>query len=114
MVDLLFTPSFSEEGSNARQREEQAIVFWRDYLQDCGDGEAQATLEDVLIFSTGANSPPPIGFDEEPKIAFTEEKYPKANTCVHLLYLPTIHNSFEDFKETIDFAILNSPTFEHA
>ena len=35
-VDLLFSPRFSEEGSNARSREEQAIVFWRDYLQDAG------------------------------------------------------------------------------
>lgn len=36
MVDLLFTPIFSEIGSNIRSKEEQAIVFWRDYLQDCG------------------------------------------------------------------------------
>ena len=35
MVDLLFSPNFNEEGSNQRLLREEAIVYWRDYLQDC-------------------------------------------------------------------------------
>ena len=35
MVDLLFVPKLDEEGSNKRAVQEQAIVYWRDYLQDC-------------------------------------------------------------------------------
>lgn len=35
MVDLLFTPHFDEEGSNRRLSQEEAVVYWRDYLQDC-------------------------------------------------------------------------------
>ncbi|XP_068758132.1 G2/M phase-specific E3 ubiquitin-protein ligase-like [Montipora capricornis] len=34
-VDLLFTIQFDEQGSNARQKQELGVVFWRDYLQDC-------------------------------------------------------------------------------
>ena len=35
MVDLIFVPKLDEEGSNQRGTQEQAIVYWRDYLQDC-------------------------------------------------------------------------------
>ncbi|CAB4045967.1 Hypothetical predicted protein, partial [Paramuricea clavata] len=35
IVDLLFVPKLAEEGSNKRAAQEQAIVYWRDYLQDC-------------------------------------------------------------------------------
>ena len=35
MVDLLFSPNFNEEGSNQRPLQEEAVVYWRDYLQDC-------------------------------------------------------------------------------
>ena len=35
IVDLLFVPKLAEEGSNKRASQEQAIVYWRDYLQDC-------------------------------------------------------------------------------
>ena len=35
MIDLLFTIDYAEPGSNQREVQEQAIVYWRDYLQDC-------------------------------------------------------------------------------
>ena len=35
MVDLIFFPMFDEEGTNRRPLQEQTIVYWRDYLQDC-------------------------------------------------------------------------------
>ena len=34
-VDLVFRIDYVEQGSHARQKQEMAIVFWRDYLQDC-------------------------------------------------------------------------------
>ena len=34
-VDLLFTVHFAEVGANGRSSQEAAIVYWRDYLQDC-------------------------------------------------------------------------------
>ena len=35
IIDLMFTLEFDEEGNNRRPLQEQAIVYWRDYLQDC-------------------------------------------------------------------------------
>ena len=34
-VDLMFTINYAEPGSNARRAQELAVVYWRDYLQDC-------------------------------------------------------------------------------
>ena len=41
----------------------------------CPKGHGQAlplTLSDVLIFETGASSEPPMGFDPQPTIDFSE------------------------------------------
>ena len=35
MIDLLFTVDYAEEGTRTREKQERAVVFWRDYLQDC-------------------------------------------------------------------------------
>ena len=35
MVDHMFEVHLSEKGSNDRQQQVRAAVFWRDYLQDC-------------------------------------------------------------------------------
>ena len=34
-VDVLFSTQFEEQGSNERPKQELAMVYWRDYLQDC-------------------------------------------------------------------------------
>ena len=78
------------------------------------DGEAQASLRHVLIFSTGADSPPPIGFENQPTIEFIDGELPKSNTCVPTLYLPLEINEYEKFKAQMDFGILNSPRFGYA
>ena len=44
MVDLMFEVHLSEKGSNVHQHQERAVVFWRDYLQDC------AGIVHVLVF----------------------------------------------------------------
>ena len=36
MVDLLFRIQHTEEGTSAREKQERVVVFWRNYLQDCG------------------------------------------------------------------------------
>lgn len=73
--------------------------------------EAKATLGDVLAFATGADVPPTLGFDTTPTISFVDGAFPTANTCSATIRLPTIHDTYDDFKEKMDFAILNSPSF---
>ena len=52
------------------------------------DNESNATLQDVLVFATGANEPPPMGFDSLLNLEFTMGKFPLANTCGLTLLLP--------------------------
>ena len=35
MVDLLFEHHLAEKGTNIRPAQERAVVYWRDFLQDC-------------------------------------------------------------------------------
>lgn len=64
-----------------------------------------------MVFVTGAEEPPPLGFDSYPTVEFTDDRLPTSNTCGTVLRLPTMYTQYDDFKEAIDFAILNSPCF---
>ncbi len=65
--------------------------------------EASANLEDVLVFIMGASVPPPMGFESNPIIEFTDGSLPTANTCLTTLRLPTKYTEYEVFKERIGF-----------
>ena len=78
------------------------------------DDESNATVQDVLVFATGINEPPPTGFDSTLNLEFTTETSPMANTCGLTLLLPLHHAQDNLFKEAMDFAILNTPCFGQA
>lgn len=63
----------------------------------------------MLIFSTGADKIPPLGFDQEPKLTFLESAVdnmlPTASTCAIELRLPTCHSQFHSFKEYMTMAL---------
>ena len=55
----------SEKGSNNRSREDSTIYCFELFLKDLEEGEADGlTLEDLLVFITGADSFPPLGFQQ--------------------------------------------------
>jgi hypothetical protein len=73
----------------------------------------KASLSTILVFATGSDSIPPLGFSPLPSVSFIHKKeegqnfiskYPMANTCANELRLPVI----ETYEE---FGILNSPGF---
>lgn len=82
------------------------------------DGSRAVTLEKILIFVSGVEQIPPLGFPQRPQIQFlhtpledsTWRRYPEANTCSIILRLP-IHATFENFVEYMESGILQSPTF---
>ena len=53
------------------------------------------TLQDILVFATGASEPPPLGFDSKPHLDFTAGKYPTANTCGVTLYVPLLYSKYD-------------------
>lgn len=68
------------------------------------------TLVDILKFTTGAGSLPPLGFIPEPSIGFHDDKFPKGNTCANQIILP-LYLDEEAFKYNVSFGILNSAGF---
>ena len=76
------------------------------------DGECNCTLEEVLIFFTGA---PPLGFDKIPKLTFLEgspnKTLPTASTCSIELHLPTHHTDFYSFKSFMILGIKGNDGF---
>ncbi len=69
------------------------------------------SFSDIMEFSTGAPSKPPIGFLPQPSIKFVGSRFPKSNTCSNILYLPSAVGTKEDFFYSMSFGILNTCGF---
>lgn len=77
----------------------------------CLTVENDASLGDILVFFTGLDSVPALGFSPKPSLEFiTHSRFPLANTCENILHIP-VHAVYTAFKSDMDFAIRNSPGF---
>ncbi|KAG5838518.1 G2/M phase-specific E3 ubiquitin-protein ligase [Anguilla anguilla] len=112
-VDLesLFKCRLSEKESNRFEWECRTLGFWRDYLQDAEFDMQAVTLEEILIFATGCETPPALGFSPEPSVEFlADSKFPTANTSDNVIRVP-VKDTYEEFKNDMDFGIKNSSGF---
>ena len=77
--------------------------------------ETQCSLQDLLVFFTGADAVPVLGFDRRPKLVFLDaptEKLPTASTCELHLRIPTAHGDcFGAFKDWMELGILGNCGF---
>ena len=129
----LFRVTYSEEGCIKRPLEEQTWIHFCDFLDECEgiklhrmstnvnkinvtfchftakDGKTNCAVKDILIFCSGAERLPPLGFGREPKIAFLSSedgKLATASTCDLTLRLPTVHcEDYDSFKEWMILSI---------
>ena len=70
------------------------------------------TLDDILVFATGASSIPPTGFFPSPEIQFhSTSPLPVANTCGVTLHLPLGTQEYEVFKYNMCLGITNAVGF---
>ena len=81
-------------------------------------GQVSVTLGDVLIFATGLNQIPAMGFIPQPNLEFlhpmeASSHFPKANTCALILRIP-VGLSFEEFKDKMEFGIGGAEQFGEA
>ncbi|KAL3054887.1 hypothetical protein OYC64_017751 [Pagothenia borchgrevinki] len=123
----IFTVDYSPRGSSRRALEEVAVGNWRDWLILVEDGDAvvqeeggdsmQVSLEDVLIFASGASAIPAFGFEGTPTVTFLHDNlcgarrlFPEANTCAISIKLPLGH-AFDEFCRYMTSGIIQSPTF---
>lgn len=71
------------------------------------------TLGQILSFFTGTEYPPPLGFDTEPTLRFSNySEYPTASTCALELTIPTkYYDSPRDFHEKMIYGLKNHGGF---
>ncbi|KAK5646175.1 hypothetical protein RI129_004639 [Pyrocoelia pectoralis] len=113
-LEEIFKIRYSEIGSNARNTENRIISYFRDYILDCEGEPSTINLEDILVFATGADCVPPLGFPVTPEITFLHDspsRFPIANTCALQFQLPIIHKDYNIFKSDMDFGIGNCKHF---
>ncbi|KAK0133392.1 G2/M phase-specific E3 ubiquitin-protein ligase [Merluccius polli] len=112
----LFLTDWSPEGSNDREEEEETIFQYDDWLIKVEEGEVDATFEDLLVFVTGADHPPALGFPSKCQVHFFSQepgtrRLPYASTCALFLYLPRGVREEEDFADLMSTALVGSLGF---
>ena len=124
-------PRFSEKGSTKRVHEEQAFLHFGDFLDQCegkiilmflhcvtlltacvkrlchAEEGMNCRLEDVVIFFSGADRPPPLVFTMRPTLEFLNQDaiLPTASTCSLIMRISICYGNYEDFKSTMVFAL---------
>ena len=75
-------------------------------FQLTGDG-CGCSLEDVLIFFSGADRVPPLGFPQSPSLSFLDVGaiFPTASTCSLQLRLPTQYTDYNEFINALKEAL---------
>lgn len=113
----LYRVNYSEDGSNDKENEEKTMYCFELFLQDLEDNEVEdLSLNDLLIFITGADSIPPLGFDDLIFIAFYDQedqvkRLPYASTCSLSLYLPRAFEDAQEFKHLMSMALIHGVGF---
>lgn len=75
---------------------------------------SKVTATQILAFGTGATKLPPMGFPIKPTITFIVDQsctLPTTSTCSLTIRLPLALVDYEQFKERMTMAILNTVGF---
>ncbi|XP_071399935.1 G2/M phase-specific E3 ubiquitin-protein ligase-like [Centroberyx affinis] len=112
----VFSYSYSSRGTNHREAEEDTIYSWEMVLNMIEDKVTELTFEDLLIFITGADEVPALGFLGKPSIDFYHQeagqrRLPYASTCMMCMYLPRGVTQEEELHQMLFQAIRDSLGF---
>uniref|UniRef100_A0A1X7UFQ4 HECT domain-containing protein n=1 Tax=Amphimedon queenslandica TaxID=400682 RepID=A0A1X7UFQ4_AMPQE len=100
-------------GTNMRSREEEVYMYFVRLLNECEESTDpdHLTLADILIFFSGVDSIPPLGFSSSPTLTFHNKDFPSSSTCALTLTLP-IHSDYMSFKAKVTFGMKHHGGFE--
>ena len=113
----LYELNRSEEGSNQRSKEDTTIYCFEIFLQDLEEGVVPGlSLEDLLVFITGADCLPPLGFGNNITVDFYDfeensRRRPYASTCGLYFFLPRGFENPEEFSKFLSEALLECHGF---
>ncbi|XP_031134214.1 G2/M phase-specific E3 ubiquitin-protein ligase-like [Sander lucioperca] len=112
----LFTISWSPQGSNHREQEEETVFQWECWLMSIQEEEMDISFEELLVFVTGADSVPPLGFPQKCQLDFYNQedgscRIPYSSTCSLCLFLPRGVTEEEEFRRLMFLALKGSLGF---
>jgi len=90
----LLDPQYSPTGSNRREKELLIYKHFCDMVDECYNDPQELKLENILMFMTGSDKIPEIGFDSKIEIEFLHgcrencRCFPIASTCALTFTLP--------------------------
>uniref|UniRef100_A0A8D2ZN33 G2/M phase-specific E3 ubiquitin-protein ligase n=1 Tax=Scophthalmus maximus TaxID=52904 RepID=A0A8D2ZN33_SCOMX len=114
----LFTVNWSEQ-TEKLNKETPVVTFWRHFLLECEVGRSSISLQDVLLFATGAEELPVSGLLPPPLISFLHPfsssppgereweyggLFPQSEPSSKLLLLP-VTSSYGAFKSSMEQAV---------
>ena len=100
----------SNASNEAREGEEATILWWEEYLNKLERSDEEGLLRQLLIFISGADNIPVLGFHKMLEIDFFNyqpgvRRFPTASTCSLRLVLPRGVPSYEEFESLINQAL---------
>ena len=103
LLRINYSDPSSNRGNQAREGEEATILWWEEFLDNLDQSDPQGLLPQLLIFITGANNIPVLGFPKNIDINFFDVElrsrhFPMASTCGLQLQLPRGIHSFDEFE----------------
>ena len=113
----LYVVEFSEAGTNNKESEEQTLYCFELFLKDLDEGEIDnINLAHLLMFITGADCIPPLGFDYGVTVKFYDvepgvNRFPWSSTCALTLNIPRGINDSDAFKELMCQALMDCQGF---
>ena len=113
----LYQLNRSEEGSNERSKEDSTIYCFEIFLQDLEEGDVTGlSLKDLLVFITGADCLPPLGFSTKITVDFynfehNSRRRPFASTCGLYFFLPRGFEEPAEFSNFLREALLECHGF---
>ena len=113
LLRINYSDPSSNRGNQAREGEEATILWWEEFLDNLDQSDPQGLLPQLLIFITGANNIPVLGFPKNIDINFFDVElrsrhFPMASTCGLQLQLPRGTHSFDEFEGLIARALKES------
>jgi hypothetical protein len=120
LLGLFTVNEWSPEGSNSREAEEAVMFNWENYIRETEGGrvihgsDEEVHLSNILVFVSGTNSIPPLGFPTSPVILFsknTSRLLPTASTCALSLTLSGGLAQYDLFQQNMNLAVLNAFEF---
>ena len=100
----------SNASNEAHEGEEATILWWEEYLDKLERSDEEGLLRQLLIFISGADNIPVLGFHKMLEIDFFiyqpgVRRFPIASTCSLRLVLPRDVPSYEEFESLINQAL---------